>query len=68
MNFIQIDHTNLEIISWKNHRPRKDEATPRTALEIICVMGEVTLIDNRPAMLIRNPIAPYRIRNEIQQR
>jgi hypothetical protein len=45
-------------MSWNNHIPSKDAATPRTAEEIICVTGEVTLIERRLEMLIRNPNTP----------
>jgi hypothetical protein len=50
--------TYLEMMSWKNQWPRNVDATPRTAEEIMCVMGDVTLIERRPAMLMRNPSAP----------
>jgi hypothetical protein len=46
-------------MSWKSHIPRRDAATPRTAEETMCVMGEVTLIERRLAMLIRNPSTPW---------
>ncbi len=46
-------------MSWKSHTPRRDAATPRTAEETICVMGEVTLIDIKLARLMRKPNAPY---------
>ena len=45
--------------SEKTHTPRKDAATPRTADDTICVMGDATLIDKRLAMLMRKPITPY---------
>lgn len=44
--------------SWNNHIPKSEAATPRTAEETICVIGEVTLIDKRLAILMRNPSAP----------
>jgi len=47
-------------ISWKIHAPRNVAATPRTADEIMCVMGEVTLIERRLAMLIVNPRMPVK--------
>jgi len=40
--------------------PRREAATPRTAEETICVMGEVTLIDKREAMDIRKPRMPFK--------
>jgi hypothetical protein len=46
-------------MSWNNHMPSKEAATPRTAEEIICVTGEVTLIERRLAMLIMNPSTPW---------
>ena len=44
--------------SWKSHTPRSDAATPRTAEETMCVIGEVTLIESRLAMLMRKPNTP----------
>ena len=46
------------ILSWKSHLPRREAATPRTAEETMCVMGEVTLIESRLAMLMRKPRTP----------
>lgn len=51
--------TYVVIMSWNSHIPKSDAATPRTAEEIIWVIGEVTLIDRRLAMLIRKPRTPY---------
>lgn len=48
----------MVMISWKSQRPRREAATPRTAEETIWVMGEVTLIDRRLAILIKNPRTP----------
>lgn len=45
--------------SWKSHTPSPEAATPRTADETMCVMGEVTLMDMRLATLIRKPNTPY---------
>jgi hypothetical protein len=47
------------MISWNNDIPRSEAATPRTADETIWVMGEVTLIERRLAILMRNPKTPY---------
>jgi len=46
------------MMSWNNHIPRREAATPRTAEEIMCVIGEVTLIERRLAMLMRKPNKP----------
>lgn len=46
------------MMSWKSHMPSREAATPRTAEEIIWVMGEVTLMDKREAMDIRKPMMP----------
>lgn len=51
--------TYTEMISLNNDQPRIDAATPRTADETICVMGEVTLMESKLAMLIKNPKTPY---------
>lgn len=51
--------THVVMISWNNHIPRSEAATPRTAEETICVMGEVTLIESKLAMFIRKPRRPY---------
>lgn len=45
-------------MSLKSHTPRRDAATPRTADETMCVIGDVTLIDIRLARLMRKPNAP----------
>lgn len=39
--------------------PKSEAATPRTADETMWVIGEVTLIERRLAMLMRKPVAPY---------
>jgi hypothetical protein len=44
--------------SWKSHIPRRVANTPRTADVTMCVMGEVTLMERRAAMLIKNPSVP----------
>lgn len=44
--------------------PRSEAATPRTAEDTICVIGEVTLIDSKLAMLIKKPKTPYTDRRE----
>ena len=46
-------------ISSNNNTPRRAPATPRTALETMWVIGEVTLIERRLAILIKNPSMPY---------
>jgi hypothetical protein len=45
--------------SPKTHIPSTAPATPRTALETMWVIGEVTLIDSRLAKLIKKPSTPY---------
>jgi len=50
--------TYVVMISRNNHTPRREAATPRTAEEIMCVIGEVTLIERRLAMLMRKPNKP----------
>jgi hypothetical protein len=35
-----------------------DAATPRIAEEIMCVIGDVTLMDSTPAMESKNPTLP----------
>ena len=47
------------MISWNNHIPKSDAATPRTAEDTMCVIGDVTLMDNKLAMLIIKPSTPY---------
>jgi len=46
------------MISWKRAFPRREAATPRTAEETMCVIGEVTLMERRLAMLMRKPKTP----------
>ena len=46
-------------MSPKIHIPSKDAATPRIADEIMCVIGEVTLILRTLAMLMRKPKTPF---------
>lgn len=50
--------THVVITSLKSHMARTEPTTPRTAEETIWVMGEVTLIDNKLAMLIKKPKMP----------
>lgn len=45
-------------MSPKRATPRMDAATPRTAEEIMCVIGDVTWIDRAQAMESRNPTLP----------
>lgn len=45
--------------SLNSHAPRRAPATPRTALETMWVIGDVTLIERRLAILIKNPSTPY---------
>ncbi len=47
------------IMSPKKTTARMVCKTPRTADEIMCVNGEVTLICSVPAKLIMNPKNPY---------
>jgi hypothetical protein len=49
---------NLVMISWNNHIAKSDPATPRTADDTMCVIGDVTLIDNKLARLIMKPSRP----------
>jgi len=51
--------THVVITSLNNHTPSTEPATPLTAEETMWVMGEVTLIDNRLAMLIKKPKTPW---------
>jgi hypothetical protein len=51
--------TDVVMISENSHIARRDDATPRTAEDTIWVIGDVTLIDNRLAILIRNPTTPW---------
>lgn len=44
--------------SLNTHTPRKEAATPRTADETMCVIGEVTLMERRLAILIKKPSTP----------
>ena len=50
--------TNVVTISLNNFIANRDPATPRTADDIMCVMGEVTLIESKLAMLIKKPMTP----------
>jgi hypothetical protein len=50
--------THLEIMSPKYHIPNRDAATPLTADDTMCVIGEVILMDRRLARLIIKPMAP----------
>lgn len=52
------DARPVVITSWNNHTPSTEPATPLTAEETMWVMGEVTLIDNKLAMLIKKPKTP----------
>ena len=54
-------------MSPKIHIPSKDAATPRIADEIICVIGEVTLILRTLAMLMRKPSTPCASRHSAHQ-
>ena len=49
----------VEMISLKSHTPRNDAATPRTAEDTMCVIGDVTLMESRLAMPIRKPKTPW---------
>lgn len=51
----------MEITSLNRDLPNNDAATPRTAEEIMCVIGDVTLMESRLARLIKNPITPCRV-------
>jgi hypothetical protein len=50
--------THVVMMSWNSHMPSRDAATPRTAEDTMCVIGEVTLMDSRLAMLMRKPMIP----------
>lgn len=50
--------TNVVMVSLNNFIANRDPATPRTADDIMCVMGEVTLIESKLAMLIKKPMTP----------
>jgi len=52
------DARPVVITSLNNHTASIEPATPRTADETMWVMGEVTLIDNKLAMLIKKPKIP----------
>jgi len=52
------DARPLLMRSPNSHTPKKDAATPRTAEDTICVIGDVTFMDNKLAMLIKNPTTP----------
>lgn len=56
--------TYVLMISWNSQTPSMDAATPRTAEDTICVMGEVTLMDSKLAMLIKKPNMPYHGSNQ----
>ena len=51
-------YTNVVIVSRNNFIANRDPTTPRTADDIMCVMGEVTLIESKLAMLIKKPMTP----------
>ena len=51
------------IMSWKSQTPRKEAATPLTADETMCVIGDVTLMESRLAIPMRKPNAPYEDRH-----
>ena len=55
---LTIDSAHKVMISLKRAMPRMDAATPRTAEEIMCVIGDVTWIDRAQAMESRNPTLP----------
>jgi hypothetical protein len=55
---MKAENTHPEIMSPKYHIPNMEAATPLTAEDTMCVMGEVTLMDNRLARLIIKPSAP----------
>jgi hypothetical protein len=46
------------MISENNFTANSDPVTPRTADDIMWVMGDVTLIESKLAMLIRKPMTP----------
>ena len=50
--------THELMTSWKIHMPSREAATPRMAEDIICVIGDVILIESVLAMDMRNPSAP----------
>lgn len=50
--------TDPDMISPKNHTLSRVCMTPLDAEETICVTGEVTLIDRKPAMQMRKPTTP----------
>lgn len=45
--------------SLNTQMPMKVCSTPRIAEDTICVTGEVTLTESRPAMHIRKPTTPF---------
>lgn len=53
-----ISETYVVMISSKSQIARSEPATPRTAEETMCVIGDVTLMESRLAMLIRKPMMP----------
>ena len=56
---LMIDSAHKVKMSPKRTTPRMDAATPRTAEEIMCVIGDVTWIDRAHAMERRNPTLPW---------
>lgn len=56
--------TCKEITSPNSHMASTDDATPRTADEIMCVIGDVTLIESKLARLIKKPSTPCGVVNE----
>lgn len=46
------------MISWNSHAPSTEAATPRTADDTMCVIGEVTLMESKLAILIKKPTTP----------
>lgn len=61
---IDVICTNVVMISWNNAIAKRDPATPRTADDTMCVMGEVTLIESKLAILIRKPTTPLKCKLE----
>lgn len=55
---MKAENTHPEMMSPNNHIPNREAATPLTAEDTMCVMGEVTLMDKRLARLIIKPSAP----------
>jgi hypothetical protein len=46
-------------VSCKNQTPIQVWITPLAAADTICVTGEVTLMERKPAMHIKKPNTPY---------